>query len=510
MGRLKNKKVLVFLILVVFVKNLFFVSKTKADWVETWLDSAVIQGPSSVEGATRHYYSLGGAYLRWKTGDLRPFSVTPPRISLGCGGIDVFWGSFSVMDFDYAVERLKQIISAAAPFAFFYALGTLCEKCKQIASTLDNAANFLNQISIDTCQSGRAIAAYLVKGESPKEHLGNLYATLHTVHTHAESYWDFVKSFKNWTGSTGNVVEAAPPKDVYQEADDSCPDPFKNLFSGNGRYSLLKILAKDGVFFSEFENLIRGFVGDVVIDAWNGKITAEHILPCMQKVSDKDLIKAFLNNDTFICTSTDVLTQKKCSCNDQNKATEGIKIKNYVKEKLEAYVEDLESKTQPDPAIDNFMKTLMQYSWMFPVYGIIKQAYLLDIPLNSLVHEDSILVECAASIYAKALLENILAAAGYMQMAKNKLIEVCREAANNTAEKGLKGCILCEESIRNSIENEINKFVIFANQMYQRYSKAFEEGVKNTCQQVIVISQNMQQLERASAKWAFSWTMLNQ
>lgn len=89
-----------------------------AGWVDDWVDQKVETSPGYFEGQKRGYYTGGGFSARWNLQNDYIWSVTPPRLKTGCGGIDAFMGGFSFMDPDYLVQKLQRIMSAAPAAAF--------------------------------------------------------------------------------------------------------------------------------------------------------------------------------------------------------------------------------------------------------------------------------------------------------------------------------------------------------------------------------------------------------
>lgn len=63
-------------------------------------------------------------------------SFAPPRFEAGCGGIDLFGGSFSFINADQFVQLLRSIASNASGYAFQIALDAMCQSCMQNLETL--------------------------------------------------------------------------------------------------------------------------------------------------------------------------------------------------------------------------------------------------------------------------------------------------------------------------------------------------------------------------------------
>ena len=134
----------------------FLVSFSNASWLSELLDSANI----SISKESAGYYktqasgfvSGGSIRIRWNpAGPIKLFSWRPPSVSVGCNGIDATWGSFSYMNFDQLVEKIKKLSSAAPAFATQLALSTLCKDCQAILGELESIANMINSINFDAC-----------------------------------------------------------------------------------------------------------------------------------------------------------------------------------------------------------------------------------------------------------------------------------------------------------------------------------------------------------------------
>ncbi|TLE13123.1 hypothetical protein LS72_010210 [Helicobacter apodemus] len=98
--------------------------------------------------------TLGGARVRWGGVDnIRPFNVQTPHINVGCSGIDMVFGGFSYLNFEYLIEKLKKISTAAPAFAFKMALSTLCKDCDTIITALEDISNEINKLNFDSCQA---------------------------------------------------------------------------------------------------------------------------------------------------------------------------------------------------------------------------------------------------------------------------------------------------------------------------------------------------------------------
>lgn len=120
------------------------------------------------------------------------FYFDPPRLNAGCGGIDMYMGSFSFINADAFKGMLKAIAQAAAGYFFHLALAALCPQCQSILSQLQQLATILNNNALNTCKVGRDIATW---------GMDTLKGTAGALEKSAES-------MKSWIGDSGGPLAA--------------------------------------------------------------------------------------------------------------------------------------------------------------------------------------------------------------------------------------------------------------------------------------------------------------
>lgn len=91
------------------------------------------------------------------------FNFVPPSIDAGCGGIDMFLGSFSFIDAEHFINLLQAIASNAAGYAFDLALSTMCPTCAETINKLQRAMQKLNALAGDSCHLAEAGVNYLAE-----------------------------------------------------------------------------------------------------------------------------------------------------------------------------------------------------------------------------------------------------------------------------------------------------------------------------------------------------------
>lgn len=111
-----------------------------------------VTDPSVSMNARMGVVTGGGISIRNKLTSQQPLNVQLPRVSAGCGGIDLFMGSFSFISSDQLVAALRAIPSAAVSYGFHLALKAMCPSCEEDLSKLQSEVNAWTQQGLGTCQ----------------------------------------------------------------------------------------------------------------------------------------------------------------------------------------------------------------------------------------------------------------------------------------------------------------------------------------------------------------------
>lgn len=131
--------------------------------------AANINGPSAYQGQSAGYYSLGNVWTRFPQKTTNIANLQLPRARAGCGGIDIFAGSFSFINASEIVAMLKAVANNAVGFAFSLAIDTVCPECSKIMQEFSQKAQLMNNLNINSCE----MAQGLVGGIWPKGDLAD-------------------------------------------------------------------------------------------------------------------------------------------------------------------------------------------------------------------------------------------------------------------------------------------------------------------------------------------------
>jgi conjugative transfer pilus assembly protein TraH len=225
-----------------------------ANWVDDWFDMMSTTNPSSYQGQERGFATAGGfqARMRVKTDNL--LTISPPRVNIGCGGIDIFMGGFSFLNADYIVEKFERIIRMAPALAFQVALNELSSTISEKVEGMEQVMNTLNSLQLDECQAAKAVATYAVDMvKSGPTQATN--AVAQNIKSGAQNMWD--TAMKDTRDNPGDSLKKAIDSS-------SMPATLKAELKKGG--SLLSNAGdKFGLTTSEIEQL-RALIGDVKIE----------------------------------------------------------------------------------------------------------------------------------------------------------------------------------------------------------------------------------------------------
>ncbi|UNW11116.1 conjugal transfer protein TraH (plasmid) [Acinetobacter indicus] len=211
-----------------------------------------VGSPVAIQGQTQNYYSGGSAFMRIPKNTYNLASITPPSVSAGCGGIDVYLGGFSHINKDQFVGMLKNIGSNALGYGFKLAIQNLCPTCDNVMQALQNTAQAVNRMNIDSCEAAKGIVnattAHLdLKG---REQSALNMGTFKNIFSDVSDAWGKVKGDASKTKQINDQVTGADPS-----VKDHVPSP------GNLTW---KALSKHGSLSNQEKMMIMGMVGTVI------------------------------------------------------------------------------------------------------------------------------------------------------------------------------------------------------------------------------------------------------
>lgn len=133
---------------------LMFCTPASAD-IDDALDSMYLatgNEPSIYQSQKRLGIDAGYLRLRAPVNTFNVVNFSPPRFDVGCGGLDLYGGSFSFVNAEQFRQMLRQIGANALGYAFKLALGSICDNCEAKLTDLMNDIAQKTQMQVDSCK----------------------------------------------------------------------------------------------------------------------------------------------------------------------------------------------------------------------------------------------------------------------------------------------------------------------------------------------------------------------
>lgn len=238
---------------------IFSVSTVEAN-IDQFLKDAVVEVNSgrNIKTDTGTILYGGGLQMRAPTVNLQPFSVTAPSIKAGCGGIDLTFGALSYLNVDQIVSLLEGMMANAPGVMFELALKVICPSCMDTLNALNEMANQINGLNMDSCTATKATVGWL--REKANNALGKGTSGPDWLNTINESY---LKSASEHLFEVNNFLS----KEGCNPTDKLCGAKF--FVTNVGTTSFLKYALEGDQQDTYFNNagltlMIRYFTGDIL------------------------------------------------------------------------------------------------------------------------------------------------------------------------------------------------------------------------------------------------------
>lgn len=177
---------------------------------------ANVTEPGVYELQRRGVIAGGGVVTRSKVVNTQMMTFTPPSWKAGCGGIDLYLGSFSFINADQFIELLRAVAANSAGYAFEIALDNVCPQCMVVMNGLQKSMQQLNQFAGNSCQLAKGIVT------EGAEQIGMQTRNSKTLSAMASGLMD------DWS-STYQEVQSNLDEIYHQNR----PDEYNEKFIGN-------------------------------------------------------------------------------------------------------------------------------------------------------------------------------------------------------------------------------------------------------------------------------------
>jgi conjugative transfer pilus assembly protein TraH len=189
--------------------------------------------PAVYESQRRGGVQFGTFRVRAPVTSFNVLNFTPPEVRAGCGGIDLYGGSFTFINTEQFRQVLRQIGANAIGYAFKLALATMCDRCDQILTGLQNSMDEWNRAMKDSCRWAQGLVNDTLRATELSESVKGM-----TEETNEGVFDDAIEATTDW------FADVTAP---LGGGDASGKDPDKPAV-GNKTWNALQAAAVDGLF----------------------------------------------------------------------------------------------------------------------------------------------------------------------------------------------------------------------------------------------------------------------
>jgi len=272
---------------------------------ETWMEdfynqagaSMNVTGPGSYQSQSGNVITGGGLSVRIPPKNIQLYNFNPPNLKMGCGGIDLWAGSFGFINKAQFVAFLRNIGQNALGFFFELALKTMAPEIHGVIKGLQDAAQKMNNNSLNACETTKRMfsdnvpelsegAGFEERAKSFATALGNVGDRLSAIDTYAPNLKKTIDDLKN-------VKLTNPTAIINSGGQEQKPIGDYNLVQ--------RVLTASGpsIFSDDEVNLIMSLTGTIIVKTPTtntdpNEIIETHIPPTITHLTD------FIGNRTTL------------------------------------------------------------------------------------------------------------------------------------------------------------------------------------------------------------------
>lgn len=348
-------------------------------------------------GQTRNYVTGGSLSVRIPQKNYQLATISPPRLSASCGGIDAFAGSFSFINSEQLVQMLQNIGNNAAGAIFQLALDSVSPKLGGIMKYFQDMANKVNALNVNSCEAAKGIVVAGQSGSLEGGYLNDL----------AEKGKDIFGVASDWSGIKEawqkNPAEVSNTKTTALNSPALTNDEKFWIEPGNLLWRALDKVTYNGSGFTDDEKkILQALVGTVIIKEGSN---AEKTLEATGYDSlIEDPLSYLMGTDTSTDIQIPVYTcNNSTSCDVITTGTEKVTVKSLRKiihQKIKTTQDKIQNRSGGITA-DDYAVVNMSF---LPIWTMMEADYRTGGILGTLDSSEEVI----ALSYTKALLERSL------------------------------------------------------------------------------------------------------
>ena len=317
-----------------------------------------VTSPGAFRGQAMNLYTGGNLFMRAPGKNYPLINAQLPSLKAGCGGIDLFGGSFSFINKAQFVSLLQNIGANAVGYAFKLALQSISPDIDKLLTELQDQINKINNMNINSCEAAQA----LVNGAWGKYD--------NSVMSGCENISQYLGSVADRADARYNCATNAPA--VVKAAANSADPNVRNTTFVKGNVVWQALNRVGGGISQQEKELIMSIVGSVVLyppdDSGAGAMPA-YFEPTIVGLRDLLLGKSASTTDGLV--DVDVYRCDEASeCLNPSKTTISVKpFTTQIAERLRTMSNNIVARTPQTAADIGFVNNTSE-----PVYKMLAVA----------------------------------------------------------------------------------------------------------------------------------------
>ncbi|MEC4720484.1 conjugal transfer protein TraH [Noviherbaspirillum sp. CPCC 100848] len=236
-----------------------------AEKLQDALDSMFMSNatpPAAFASQTRGGFIGGGAALRAPMRNINLVAFDPPRFSAGCGGIDIFGGSFTFINADQLVALFRQVAANAVGVAFKAAIDAINPQLGKLMSEFQSKLQSLNEQMKNTCAIANSVVKTLSDPDARKEMVNNASTAEHSA---SGTVLDMFKGFTNLFSNPNGGAR----QNTVSDKCDACGNPvWRAIVDARAGQYIGNPTTTDSGQQAEYSNeLIMSLIGTVILNS---------------------------------------------------------------------------------------------------------------------------------------------------------------------------------------------------------------------------------------------------
>lgn len=356
-----------------------------------------VTGPTAYEGQAAGYYSGGNVWARFPQKSVTPFNIQLPSARAGCGGIDLFAGSFSFINASEMIALMKGVANNALGFAFKLAIDSVSPEIGKVMGEFSQAAQQMNQMNISSCEAAQG----LVGGLWPK--MQGARSTICTSVGNSQGV------FSDWARSRQGCNAEDKQDDILAgNKDERMADHIPGA-RRNYTWQALRRGGRFGAFDKEFSEYLMTLVGTIILNTGKGGDNSiRYVGPA------EDAVVTALLDGTQDGNKVKILKcDEEVECLNVVESDLTIPTKMGLRNRVFAMINSMHEKIMSDTKLNDDEKQLLNMSPL-PLYKMLAVQSMAQQTFSA--QDVSVMAEIVSVSLLSAMIDNMLDRLGQSQL----------------------------------------------------------------------------------------------